>query len=290
MSPRTAEAFAPAKINLTLHVTGRRADRYHLLDSLVIFADLGDRVVVREARETALRVTGPRGRETPADASNLALRAARLMNAPPLEIILDKRLPVAAGLGGGSSDAAATLRAIAELTGSPLPGAAETAALGADLPVCLAGRPARMTGIGDVLAPAPSMPPFHLVLANPCVGIPTGSAFEALERKNNPPMPGTPKGWSEAADLAAWLSARRNDLEAPARALAPVIGEAVALLHATSGCLLARMTGSGATCFAIYAERREAEAAAAALQERRPEWWFASAAPWAGEAHVRDIT
>ena len=289
MSSRTAEAFAPAKINLTLHVTGRRADRYHLLDSLVIFADLGDRVVVREASETTLRVVGPLGRETPADASNLALRAARLANAPPLEIILEKRLPVAAGLGGGSSDAAATLRAIAELTGAPLTSAAETIALGADLPVCLAARPARMTGIGDALAPAPALPPFHLVLANPGVAVSTASAFETLERKSNPPMPEAPKGWSDAAGLAAWLSALRNDLEAPARALAPVIGEAVELLAATSGCLLARMTGSGATCFAIYAERREAEAASASLKARRPEWWIDSAAPLADETHVRDI-
>jgi len=276
MSPPTAEtatAFAPAKINLSLHVTGQRADGYHLLDSLVVFAEIGDRVRVTPAETTHLTVTGPRAAGVPTGGDNLVLRAAALMDAPPLAIALDKHLPAAAGIGGGSSDAAATLRAIAEVTGRPLPDPAAAATLGADLPVCLAARPARMRGVGGRIDPVPPLPPVFLVLVNPAVSVPTPAVFAALATKTNPPMPETMPAWPHAAALAAWLADQRNDLEPPARALAPEIVAALAALSACAGCLLARISGSGATCFGLFETDIAAAAAARQIAAQHPTWW-----------------
>lgn len=275
----TAEttAFAPAKVNLTLHVTGRRNDGYHLLDSLVVFADAGDRVTVAEAEETRLRVTGPCAEGVPTDASNLALRAADLLPGPPVAITLEKRLPAAAGIGGGSADAAATLRALARLRGTALPPPEEALRLGADVPVCLAARPSRMSGVGEAIAEIPAPPPVWLVLANPGVPVSTPAAFRALGRKDNAPMPAELPDWPDAAAFARWLATQRNDLEDPARILAPAIGVVLARLAATEGCLLARMSGSGATCFGLYASAPEAEAAAASLRGMHADWWITAA-------------
>jgi 4-diphosphocytidyl-2-C-methyl-D-erythritol kinase len=277
MSQATAEAFAPAKVNLTLHVTGRRADGYHLLDSLVIFADVGDRIAVAASDAPFLRVTGPRAEGVPRDASNLVLQAAALAGHGPFTITLDKHLPAAAGIGGGSSDAAATLRAIATLTSSQV---TDTLALGADLPVCLHGRPCRMSGIGEQIAEIPPLPPVHLVLVNPGVPVPTGAAFAGLDRCDNPPMPADLPVWPDAAGFAAWLARQRNDLEQSARRLAPEVGTVLTQIAATQGCLLARMSGSGATCFGLYASRQEAEDAARALSGAHPAWWVTAASPW----------
>lgn len=274
MATRAAAAteFAPAKVNLALHVTGQRADGYHLLDSLVVFAGVGDRVTV--APGAGFAITGPQAAALAPEPGNLCLRAAGAMGGG-LRITLDKHLPVASGIGGGSADAAATLRAMARL-GRPLPQAAAVLALGADVPVCLAGRAVRMTGVGEGLTPV-TLPPVWLVLANPGVAVPTPAVFRALATRDNPPLPPLP-ALPDAAALAGWLGGTRNDLEPPAITLAPEIAFTRAALAATPGCLLARMSGSGATCFGLYATEPAARAAAAAIRAAQPGWWVAAAA------------
>ena len=277
------EAFAPAKINLALHVTGQRADGYHLLDSLVVFADAGDRLNVEAAPRLSLRVTGPRAEGVPADGANLVLRAAEwLAPGRGAAITLDKRLPMAAGIGGGSSDAAAAIRALCELWGQALPTAERLAALGADVPVCLGARSARMAGIGERLAPVPALPPLSLVLVNPGVAVSTPEVFARLERRDGPPLPALPC-WRDAEDLAGWLEGTRNDLEEPACALVPAISEALGALRAMPGCLLARMSGSGATCFGLFAEAGAAARARDRLRSER-EWWVEDCGLYAAQA------
>ena len=272
MAAEPVREAAPAKINLALHVTGRRADGYHLLDSLVCFVACGDTVEATPAAETRLTLEGPMAAGLAAEPDNLVLRAARLM--PGVAALrLTKRLPLASGIGGGSADAAATLRALARLHGLPLPGPEAVLGLGADVPVCLAGQPCRMTGIGETLTPV-ALPPAHLVLVNPGLACPTPEVFRALARRDNPPLPDIP-AFADAADLARWLSATRNDLEPPALTLRPGIAAPLAALRGTPGCLLARMSGSGATCFGLYASDAEAQAAARSLA--RPGWWVAAA-------------
>lgn len=270
------EEFAPAKINLALHVTGRRADGYHLLDSLVVFAGVGDSVRVAFDAEPGLTIDGPKGPGLAASDDNLVLRAARFLGEENSAISLTKRLPVASGIGGGSADAAATLRAICRLRGGTLPDPATTAVLGADVPACLIGKPLRMRGIGEVLADVPALPPAHLVLVNPGVSVSTPDVFRALERRDNPGLPPMP-ALRTAADLAGYLSTCRNDLEPAARRLVPSIGAVLAALEARPGCLLARMSGSGATCFGLFAEGLTATAAAAAVEQAHPGWWVAAA-------------
>lgn len=264
--------FAPAKINLALHVTGRRADGYHLLDSLVVFADVGDRVEAAPAPALSLAITGPAAANLPVSDDNLVLRAARAMGAAAA-ITLHKALPVASGIGGGSADAAATLRLLARMTGRPLPDAAATLALGADVPVCLAGRSVRMQGVGEVITPF-AAPRVWAVLANPGVAVPTPEVFRALTVRQNPPLPPglPPLGTAEA--LAAFLRDQRNDLEPAAIAVAPVIAACKEALAGQPGCLLARMSGSGATCFALFGEERAARAAAETLRSAHPDWWL----------------
>lgn len=268
--------FAPAKINLCLHVTGRRADGYHLLDSLVVFADVGDRVAVAPGPGLSLRVTGPEGRGLPAEVDNLVLQAAMAMSVTDAVLTLDKSLPIASGIGGGSADAAATLRALARLTGRAMPGTDAVLRLGADLPVCLAGRPTRMAGIGDLLTPLPALPPLWCVLANPRVPVPTTQVFTALTSRQNRPVPDLPSDMlRSAAAFVAWLSDHtRNDLVPPARHVAPILAEVQAALEQTSGCLLARMSGSGGTHFGLYETLPAAETAAATLRTVHPGWWI----------------
>lgn len=271
--------FAPAKVNLALHVTGRRPDGYHLLDSLVVFADVGDWLRIEPSESLSLTVTGPRAAGVPADRRNLIWRAAELF--PPglgAEITLEKHLPHAGGVGGGSADAAAALRGLADLWDLPLPGPDAVLSLGADVPVCLMGRPARMSGIGEALSLLPPLPPLWLVLVNPGVEVPTGAVFSALERRDNSPLPDIPEdGWAAAAEMAGWLCRGRNDLEAPALAEVPVIGEVLGLLNARPGCLLARMSGSGGTCFGLFADAGAAADAARMIGAERPEWWVEGA-------------
>ena len=272
-----AESFAPAKINLTLHVTGQRQDGYHLLDSLVVFANVGDSIVVRDAARLSLSVTGPCAAGVPSDETNLVMKSARLLGAAGADIALEKRLPVASGIGGGSADAAAALRALAELWGRDLPKASELLSLGADVPVCLTRQPARMSGIGEVLVEGPMMPDFWLVLVNPGVAVSTPEIFRALASKNNAPMPDILPEFGTAADFASWLATQRNDLQPPAETLQPAISTVLAALTETSECLISRMSGSGATCFGIFANEASARAAAAHIQAGHPNWWVVAA-------------
>lgn len=280
---------APAKINLALHVVGRRADGYHLLDSLVVHGGAADRVSARllDTVETpengprlSLAITGPFAAGLAADPDNLVLRAARRLadeagrigrTVPGVALTLDKHLPIASGIGGGSSDAAATLRLLDRLWRLDLGGerlAALALSLGADVPMCVDGRPARIGGIGEAITPIENFPPLSLVLVNPGVAVATPTVFRALASRDNPPLPDLPARFRDAADVAAWLGATRNDLEPAAIAVAPEIAEVLARLRAQPGCLLARMSGSGATCFGVFRE-----GAPPPLMPHRAGWW-----------------
>ena len=293
---QTITEFAHAKINLCLHVTGQRADGYHLLDSLVVFAGIGDSLRATPAADLGLTIDGPFGADVPAGQDNLVLRAARLVADQGVALHLTKRLPPASGIGGGSADAAAAIRAVLRLQAMagrmvPMPpeAAQQIAALGADVPVCLASHPARMRGIGAQLDWLLPLPELHVVLANPRVEVPTPSVFKALAQKDNPPLPEALPQWRDAASLADWLRDTRNDLEAPARALQPVIGDVIADLAALPGALFARMSGSGATCFALFAKEAEAQDAAEALRQARPGWWVASGVVYPGRADMAQV-
>lgn len=257
------EVFAPAKINLTLHVTGQRADGYHLLDSLVVFSDVGDRLRLEPADRMSVQLTGPFAEGVPEDARNLVWRAAELAGTTLL-IRLEKNLPHGAGIGGGSSDAAAVLRCFG--------GAEHAAELGADVPVCLTDVPQRMRGIGDELEEVPGVPALPLVLVNPGVHVPTPAVFRALERKDNADLGALPR-WTSRAGFLDWLSVQRNDLEGPAIVSAPVIRDALDALSRAGDCLLARMSGSGATCFGVFGSDAAARAAADRISGAHPGWW-----------------
>jgi 4-diphosphocytidyl-2-C-methyl-D-erythritol kinase len=271
--------FAPAKVNLCLHVTGRREDGYHLLDSLVVFAGVGDRITLLPGKGLTLRLSGPEAGALAAEPDNLVLRAARAMAAKGAEVRLWKGLPVASGIGGGSADAAATLRAVARLSRRPLPDAAAVLALGADVPVCLAGRPVRMQGVGEVLTPLPALPPLWMVLANPRLAVGTPQVFAALTHRDTAPVPGLPAAALRSASaLAGWLAREtRNDLSPPAHQLLPVLSQVEAALAALPGCLLARMSGSGGTHFGLFATAETAASASRRLSAAHPGWWVAEA-------------
>ncbi len=265
--------FAPAKVNLYLHVTGKRADGYHLLDSLAVFPEVGDLVEVEAAEALSLSLGGAFGAALQAEPDNLLLRAARaLVPGRGARLRLEKNLPVASGIGGGSADAAAALRALSALWGinnADLTGIALQ--LGADVPVCLASRPARMQGIGEILSPAPSLPEFGIMLVNPGVAVPTPAVFKARTGDFSP-APALPAMWPSAAAMTDDLRRCTNDLQVAAISLQPVIGEVLAALSALPGSLLARMSGSGATCFALFNTQAEAQTAAALLAARSG-WW-----------------
>lgn len=271
------KAFAPAKINLTLHVTGRRSDGYHLLDSLVAFADIGDEITAAPAPKTSLTVSGPMAEGVPTDASNLVVKAARHLDPnKSASLHLNKTLPPASGIGGGSSDAAATLRALSKLWNVPLPTPQDTLSLGADLPVCLRAVAQRMSGIGEDLALLPSLPPCDILLVNPGVHVATPSIFKALTSRDNAPMPRKLPTWNSVQELAEWLNTQRNDLEEPAIKLAPVIEKVLEALAGTDA-LFSRMSGSGATCFALFPQDSlSAEKAAQEIKASHPDWWVQS--------------
>lgn len=275
------QALAPAKLNLALHITGRRADGYHLLDSLVVFTDIGDQLGVSPAAELSLTVHGPmamRLADTPA-ADNLVLRAAWALQheagvTAGAALVLEKHLPPASGIGGGSTDAAAALRLLAELWGvTDAPALARAAArIGADGPVCLLAKATRMSGIGEVLTPVPPIPAFGVVLINDGVPVPTGAVYAGLARRDLSPLPPLPKVWDQTGWIA-WLGQSRNDLMPPALALTPGIATMLAAL-ATTQPLFHRMSGSGGTCFGLYPDRETAERAAEWLRRRHPDWWI----------------
>lgn len=258
----TTEAIAPAKINLSLHVTGQRADGYHLLDSLVVFADVADRLWFEEGPQMRITVTGPFAQGVPSDTRNLIWQAAELAGWTG-HIRLEKNLPHGAGIGGGSSDAAAVLRMFG--------GAERALMLGADVPVCLDMTPQRMRGIGEMLEPLTPLPELEIVLVNSGTVLPTGPVFAGLQSKQNAPMPDNLPDFETAEELCHWLQAQRNDLEPPAREIAPEISQ---VLEALDSALLARMSGSGATCFGLY--QSGAAKHAAEIVKANPNWWVAS--------------
>jgi 4-diphosphocytidyl-2-C-methyl-D-erythritol kinase len=274
---------APAKINLTLHVLGRRADGYHDLESLVAFARTGDDIRLEPGPALALEVSGPTASLAGNDADNLVLKAARLLRerVDGLRVgvfHLTKRLPVAAGIGGGSSDAAAALRLLARLNGLALSDTAvrEAARLtGADVPVCLEPRARMMRGAGEVLGPALRLPQLFTVLVNPRVPVETPAVFKALGLQAGQSLPGAAHPDFEAVppSIIELLKDARNDLEPPAARLQPLIAEALELVRDTEQCRLARMSGSGATVFGLYDDCRSAAEAAKQIRRDRPDWW-----------------
>jgi 4-diphosphocytidyl-2-C-methyl-D-erythritol kinase len=275
---------APAKVNLTLRVLGRRADGYHEISSLVVFADCGDRLGLTPGDALALTVGGPRSAQAGADADNLVLKAASALAARIPGVVLgafhlDKELPVAAGLGGGSADAAAALRLLARANAlgrddPHLYGAAR--ATGADVPVCLDPRPRLMWGIGEKLSAPLNLPPMHAVLANPGVVVPTKLVFAGWTPAAAPAAGldlGAASKLANPDELLGCLAKQPNDLEASAIALAPVIADALAALRILAGCRLARMSGSGATCFGLFDSAAAAQSAAELLRDKYPQWW-----------------
>ena len=278
-------ALAPAKVNLFLHVGAPGEGGYHPICSLMAFADVGDRVSTFDAEALALRVAGPFARDLAAEGDNLVLRAARALMAearrplPPVGLSLEKRLPVASGLGGGSSDAGAALRLLREAFGLSMDNSrleALAASLGADGAACLWGAPAIAEGRGERLSPAPGLPPLDAVLVNPRVAVATAAVyrrFDADGRFGEVTRPTAPAAFEDAADLAAWLAGQRNDLQAAAVAVAPQVGAVLETLAGEPEALLARVSGSGGTCFALCASDIEAESLAERLEAMAPGWW-----------------
>ena len=288
---------APAKINLALHVTGLRADGYHLLDMLVTFARHGDRIGFSRSEADSFEVSGKfaadlgeQGQST----GNLIVKARDLLRSvcrdsgadtPPVRIHLEKNLPVASGIGGGSADAAAALRGLmrlwdVSLTPEALKGLALQ--LGADVPMCLYSRPLIARGIGEDIALLPAFPSLGIVLGNPLVGVSTPAVFRRLQDKINPGFDFQPSRLGSAEDWISLIGSLRNDLEPPARALCGEIG-ALSTLLAEQGPRLVRMSGSGATCFALFDDLRAAEAAATSLRLKRPDWYFQATTTTAGD-------
>jgi 4-diphosphocytidyl-2-C-methyl-D-erythritol kinase len=280
----TLVEHAPAKVNLTLRVLGRRADGYHELESLVAFADCADQLSFVPGGELSLAVTGPRAEQAGATADNLVLKAARALHARKPDVVLgaftlDKTLPVAAGLGGGSADAAAALRLIAQANALKPddPQLYEAArATGADVPVCLDPRPRLMRGIGDILSEPLTIPKLPAVLVNPGSALATKQVFAGWTPVAAPAVPFDLAGLAKTTGgepFLQYLATQPNDLERAAIKLAPVVADVLAALRTVAGCQLARMSGSGATCFAVFSSAGAASAAARSLRGRHPDWW-----------------
>jgi 4-diphosphocytidyl-2-C-methyl-D-erythritol kinase len=277
--------LARAKVNLYLHITGRRADGYHLLDSLIVFAATGDEISLASADKLSLTIDGPFAAGLETGPENLVLRAAHALQEitgtrSGAAIRLTKKLPVASGIGGGSADAAATLSGLCGLW-DVAPGRAAllqiAARLGADVPVCLDGMASFVGGIGEELMPARGLPPAWLLLANPKVATPTPAVFKARQGSFSKAA-----RWSEPprdfAEFASRLRSSANDLTEAAISVTPAIREVLVALAALPGCVLARLSGSGATCFGLFADEAAARAAESALRSARPDWWVTAAA------------
>ena len=284
----TLTRAAPAKINLALHVVGQRADGHHLLESLVTFADRGDRIGFASADADLFTVSGPFAPELPMDASaeggNLVLKARDLLReelrsrnpaaAGPVHLHLEKNLPLASGIGGGSADAAATLLGLLELWGATIePSRLDAMALtlGADVPMCLAGMSLFAKGIGEDITPLADLPSLPLVLVNPLVGVSTPVVFRTLANKTNPPLV-LPQDMKTMDDWLSAMATMRNDLQPPAQQLQPVIGDVCQALT-EAGAILVRMSGSGATCFGIFDDGERAAATARTLSAAQPGWY-----------------
>ncbi len=276
----SVRAFAPAKINLFLHVGEKRGDGYHGLQSLVVFADVGDELTFRPSDTLSLNIEGPFAGELSPGGDNLVLKAARRLAeiagiSSGAEIVLTKNLPVASGIGGGSADAGAALRGLVHLwrrhpDSLKLIACAE--AIGSDVPVCLVSAPSWMEGRGEIVTPAGIVPQFPMVLVNPGMPVATADVFRALETKSGVRME-KPRTLRDGNSLLQLLAATANDLEVPARAIQPAIDEVLKALAAQSGVLMARMSGSGATCFALFESDAASQAAAENIAMQRPEWW-----------------
>ena len=283
-SPRSLRVFAPAKVNLFLHVGERRSDGYHDLESLVVFADVGDDLSFTASAESRLEIRGPFADGLVGDENNLVSRAAIAMSkkfgaARSAHIVLEKNLPVSSGIGGGSADAAATLRGLARLWGTDadmnvLRALAE--GLGSDVPVCVASAPSWMEGRGERITEMRGLPDLSMVLVNPGVAISTSEVFGALNQRRGVGIR-RPAALTTVDTLFEFLRSTTNDLEPPAAAVAPVIGEAIEALRSTAGVELARMSGSGATSFALYKDTAHASAAVSALSRAKPKWWVRKA-------------
>lgn len=293
----TVSVFAPAKINLTLHVTGQRDDGYHLIDSLVAFAPVGDLLEISDAPVSSLTVEGPEAAGVPVDMDNLVMKVAEIM-APErsLAMTLEKNIPVAAGLGGGSADAAAafrglwnnwdesTLKRMEALTEEQIraefqPTFGRVVELGADIAMCVASMKQRARGIGGKDTPV-EFPDVIALLVNPRVAVSTKEVFQALKQKDNSPMEEVLPTFDGPINFSEWLAQQRNDLEVPALKICPEIGTVLGVLRGLDGCLLARMSGSGATCFALFDAPEAARAARTLVMRGYPDWWVSGG--WLG--------
>jgi 4-diphosphocytidyl-2-C-methyl-D-erythritol kinase len=297
---RNVSVRAPAKVNLFLHVGDKRSDGYHVLESLIVFAETSDRLEFTPGSDLTLKITGPFGKALARDKDNLVLKAARALKEKyPDEnlgahIALEKNLPLASGIGGGSADAAATLRALNGLwrfdlsEGELLDIAAE---IGSDVPACLLSSPCWMEGRGERVTKLAAMPPFELVLVNPGVAVPTGPVFNALNARSGVGAIAPPPPLASVWDLVAYLADAGNDLEGPAGRFAPVIEDVLAALGHEPACVLAQMSGSGATCFGLFDGPVYAAGAAERIALEHPHWWVRStriAAPDIGAPHWSD--
>lgn len=273
----TITVFAPAKINLTLHVTGQRDDGYHLLDSLVAFAGVGDILEVRQGNACRLTTRGPEAGDVPTDASNLILKVAGLFaSGQQAEFSLTKNLPVASGVGGGSADAAAAYRGLVVSNKDACDDQAVLSSLlrlGADIPMCVTCAVARVGGIGERIENIDFLPRMPAVLINPRRAVSTAAVFKAMRKRDNAQMPVRLPKLRSIRDWASWLSHQRNDMEPAAIDLEPEITAVKTVLAAQSDCLISRMSGSGATCFGLFPSPQTAMDAAAKIARAHPQWW-----------------
>ena len=279
---------APAKINLYLHITGKRDDGYHTLGSLVAFAEIGDRIDISEHETLTLHIDGAFAdrfsgaeKSTEPDSANIVIKATRGLSTllgiePNFKINLHKTLPLAAGIGGGSADAAATVKAILQFHDIDPASVKELDAfllsLGADVPVCFYGQPCHMSGIGEIIRPAAGVPPLHMVLVNPLEACSTAEIFRQLNGKFTPDDDYA-AAWDDARSFISFLQSRGNDMEDAAVSVTPVIADILCDIAASANCLLSRMSGSGATCFGLYETAADATAAAAQIQSTHPQFW-----------------
>ncbi|MDB5734837.1 MAG: 4-diphosphocytidyl-2-C-methyl-D-erythritol kinase [Alphaproteobacteria bacterium] len=281
---------ASAKINLFLHVGAKRADGFHPLQSLAVFTGMGDTLEIAPAPELSLTIDGPFAKGLDGEGDNLVLRAAQALGAGGAKLKLTKNLPVASGIGGGSADAAAALRGLKQLWGGDADLHVMAAALGSDIPVCVDSVPCFMEGRGEILRPVESLPRLAMLLVNPGVAVPTRDVFAGLVTRSGVEMTLPSGRFRDTADLLRFLETTRNDLEAPARILQPVIGEVLTAMAALPGALFTRMSGSGATCFGLFADddccRRAAEILEKTSLEKNLGWWVApSFVPETGILH-----
>lgn len=273
-----ASELARAKVNLCLHVTGRRNDGYHLLDSLVVFPEIGDVLTAEPASEISLKIQGPFSEGLSTGADNLVIRAAEAISPPNagVAIRLEKNLPVAAGIGGGSADAAAALRLLSRIWGVSYDSAVALD-LGSDVPVCLKSETCRMSGVGEKLTDIPDLPEFWLLLINAGLPVSTGRVFGNLDYETSSPMPPMPDVIADLGTLVDWLGGTRNDLERAAVLICPETQVVLDILEQDPNCLFSGMSGSGGTCFGVFPDQSSAIAVQKAVSGDNPDWWVAVA-------------